>query len=355
MAYVKRLPSGSWRAQYRDRTGQRHGRSFPSKREADDWAAEQERDVRRGRHYDPRAGRITVGEFEARWWDARVVEATTRATDRGRLDRHVLPRWRDVAVEAVTPTAVQGWARQMQRGGLAAATVRSCVQLLASILDAARRDGIIPDNPARGVSLPTVPPGAEVYLTRDEADRVLDQMKPDEQAVTMTLLYTGMRWGEVAGLHLRRVDLLRRRIDVVETLVEVKGQRIIKPYPKGKRRRTVPVPRDLADVLAAYLARHPTGRDELVFPSLSRHTWARSHLQPAMRKADVHHARVHDLRHTYASWLVQDGVPIAEVSRLLGHASITTTMRYAHFAPDEFDGVLSVLDRVSNVRQEVRQ
>lgn len=355
MAYIKRLPSGSWRAQYRDRTGQRHGRAFPSKREAEAWAADQERDVRRGRHYAPRAGRLTVGEYEPAWWAARVTEATTRATDRGRLDRHVLPKWHDVAVEAITPTAVQGWVRQMQASGLAAATVRACHQLLATMLDAARRDGLLPDNPARGVTLPTVAPGSETYLSRDEADQVIAHMDDDEQAVTLTLLYTGLRWGEVAGLHVRRLDLLRRRIDVVETLVEVSGQRIVKPYPKGKRRRTVPVPMLLVDALAAYLVRHPRGRDELLFPGLSRHTWARGHLAPALRKAGVPHVRVHDLRHTYASWLVQDGVPIAEVSRLLGHASITTTMRYAHFAPDQFDGVLSVLDRVSGVRQQVRQ
>lgn len=345
MAFLERLPSGSWRAGYRDAQGTRHSRTFTARRDAVEWAAEQERDVRRGRHYAPRSGRVTVAEYAQVWWAARVCEDTTRATDRGRMDRHVLPRWGGAGLESISPTAVQGWVRQLVQGGLSPATARSCHQLLASVLESARRDGLVPDNPARGVRLPTVPPGREVYLTREQVEAVTARMDPDHAAVVLTLVWTGMRWGEVAGLHVTRVDLLRRRIDVVETLTEVGGTRAVKPYPKGKRRRTVPVPHVLVDVLAAYLARNPRARTDLLFAGLSRHTWARAHLRPAMVEAGVPLVRVHDLRHTYASWLVQDGVSLVEVARLLGHQSVNTTARYSHLVPDAYDGVLSVLDR----------
>jgi integrase len=213
-------------------------------------------------------------------------------------------------------------------------------------MDSARRDGLIPDNPARGVTLPTVTPGREVFLTREQVDNVAKRMDPDDRTVLLVLAYTGLRWGELAGLHVRRLDLLRRQLDVVETLVEVKG-RSIKPYPKGRQRRTVPLTDRVVDELAAFLARNPRGRDDLVF-QVYRSTWGRRHLQPALRAAGAPIVRVHDLRHTYASWLVQDGMTLPEVALVLGHASITTTMRYAHLAPGALDRVRQTLEARSS-------
>lgn len=360
--YVRRTAAGTWRAEYRDGAGHRHSLTRDTRREAQAAASEAERDVRRGRHVGPRAGRILLGRHESGWRAARVVEATTAATDAGRLERHVLPTWRDVPLDAVTPSGVQAWVKRLgvpKPGGpgLSAASIRSCHQLLVSILEAARRDGLIADNPARGVTLPATPPGVDRYLTRDEVADIAAELAAPHDLVLATLAYTGLRWGELAGLHVARLDLLRRRVDVVETLVELPGRREVKAYPKGGRRRTVPLPRGLAAELAAHLVGHG---DPLVFPGLSRHTWARSVLHPALGQANTARLerqppdstiapfRVHDLRHTYASWLVQDGLTLPEVAAVMGHASIATTMRYAHLAPDTHDRVLGVLDGVRN-------
>lgn len=351
MPSVSRLPSGNWRAQYRDRAGRRHSKTFPGKKQARDWALEMERLVRLGRHRDPRAARMTVGAYEPQWWAARVVEATTEATDRGRLDRHVLAQWADAEMEAITPTAVQGWVKRLVKDGLAAATARSCHQLLASLLASAVSDSIIDVNPARGIRLPTPTPGREVYLTREQVDAVAAVMTGDlDRAVVYTLAYTGLRWGELAGLRVRRLDPLLRSLTVCEVLIEVGGRRQVKPYPKDKQPRSVPIPASLRGVLAAHLAANPAGRDDLVFRpqpvgALSRHTWGRWRFRPAVASAlgrtDVH---VHDLRHTYASWLVQARVRLPRVQQVLGHASIVTTQRYAHLAPDEHGEVLGAFD-----------
>ncbi|MFI2703458.1 tyrosine-type recombinase/integrase [Cellulosimicrobium composti] len=65
----------------------------------------------------------------------------------------------------------------------------------------------------------------------------------------------------------------------------------------------------------------------------------------AVRAADVGHVRPHDLRHTYASWLLQDGVPLARVGKLLGHVSPVTTQRYAHLDETPADDILAALER----------
>jgi len=367
-----------WRCEYRDAAGARHGRRFPTKREAEAWGAEREAEVRGGRHVDPRSARQPFGPYAQRWFAARVVEATTQATDRGRMDRHVLPAWQGHPINGITHSGVQAWVKRLTLT-LGPWSVRSCFNLLSACLDAALADKLILDNPCRGTRLPTTPGGREVYLTRDEVDAVVAAMdrRPDaagfDQLVVRTLVNTGLRWGEFAGLELRQLDMLRRQLTVTGTLIEVDGVYSRKPYPKGKRQRTVPLPLWLVEDLARHLERHRPRRDELgelvfrpdVLPAgkgraLSRSSWPRSAFAPAVaavfgctregqgfthETCRCRRVRVHDLRHTYASWLVQAGVGLDVVQALLGHQSIVTTMRYAHLAPDAFARPIEVLER----------
>lgn len=377
---------GPWKAEYRDAAGKRHSQSgFSTKAEGVAWVSEQLAGVRRGRHIAPSAGKKSLGEWHGEWWASRVAELSTAATDAGRIKKYVLPRWEDHQLGAIRHTAVQGWVRELQKAGLAPATVRSIYQLLNSMLEAARKDDLIPDNPARGVNLPTIPPGTEVYLTRGEVDRiaaVIDNetlLIPHRQSgtrvepkrvnpkhkgrprrvppgfnrvVVLLLAYTGMRWGEAAGLSWGRVHLDRRRIDVVDVLTEIGARREIKPYPKGKKRRSVPIPAVLHEALTLHRLERPGLDGDLVFRpepqgALSRSTWGRDYFKPALLAAEItRDVRVHDLRHTCASWLLQSGVSEAEVGKLLGHESSATTRRYTHLKPDEFGAVLAAFDGV---------
>lgn len=368
MPYFRKLPSGRWRAEVRDPSGEKFGSTFDTKAAARVWAAEEEAKVRRGRHVDPRSARQPIADLTERWWSGRVVEATTAAADRRRLDVHVLPMWGKWPVEAVTTSEVQAWVRRLAREELGAWTVRAAFNLLSAIMESARLDGLVPDNPCRGVQLPPRPPGRDVFLTQDEVDRVAAAMdrRPVavhfDRAVLYALAYTGLRWGELSGLTVRRLDPVLRYLDVVETVVEVDGRFSVKAYPKGRRRRRVPIPGMLRNVLAEHLTRYPPTTDELgelVFrpaclgyhwgrgAALSRHRWPRLAFAPAvdtaLHRRDVH---VHDLRHSYASWLVQGGRPLAEVAALIGD-TMATAERYAHLAPTFHDQAVAALDRPS--------
>lgn len=386
---MRQLPSGSWRAEYRDAAGQRHGLTFASEQAALVWAQDEERKVARGIWRDPAAGRITLQAFHDLWWAARVAETSTLADNRYRLDRHILPTWGERPLDTIRPLEVQAWVQRLGRDGSAPATVRKLLYLLSAMLDAAVLDGLIDDNPARHVELPPVAKtGTEVYFTDIEIDRLTAlsaeqvdarRAKPmpglaadwaQQRTMLRTLAYTGLRWGELAGLHVGRLDLLRAQASVVETYVH---PNTLKHYPKGRRARAVPLDPDVVAMIAAHLERTPPapcglahrGRHAcsgLVFHYRAR-AWSRatfSHYvwHPARLAADLPYGRVHDLRHTFASWLVQDGVPLAVVSRLLGHESQATTERYAHLAPDATldDRVTAALrwraERASGVRQK---
>ena len=242
--------------------------------------------------------------------------------------------------------------KQLTINGLAPATARSCHNVLAGVLEAAVRDRLIGCNPARGVQLPAIPPGREVYLSRAEVDQVAAAMADEvDRAVLLTLAYCGLRWGELGGLRRSRLAPDLSTLRVVETVIEVGGALSRKPYPKGRQARTVPVPQRLRGVLDDHLRANHLGRADLpVFTigtgePLSRHRWPRAAFRPAVASAlgrsDV---RVHDLRHSYASWLVQAGVGLYQVSARLGHADPETTARYAHLQPDAFGPTLSALD-----------
>lgn len=373
MAWAEQLPSGKWRGVYRDVNGRKHrGSAVIHKRAAERWAEEAEAAVRRGRN--PEADRLTVDEWADTWWAARVVAATTEASDAGRLKliREDLGR---VQLGQLRRSQIQQWVKDLA-AGREPATVRKYFNLLSGMLSDAVDDDLIPVNPCRGVTTPTVGPGREVFLTSEQVDALDNELDGVDGLVTYFLAYTGLRWGEMVGLHRGSIDWLHRQISIVETAVEITGGFYLKPYPKGRDRRFVPVPQELLERLTVHVATVPArpcrlpvaklgGRTHrncsgllFVEPArerrrrvglpLSRQTWGRRHFRPAADRVGIPaEARPHDLRHTFASWLVQDGVPLREVQRLMGHKSITTTERYAHLAPGVNEGARRVLDRRS--------
>jgi integrase len=346
MPYISRLSAGTYRVQWRDGAGRRHSKTFATERIARHYGEEREADVRKGAFTDPRQGRVKLAEWHREWWESRVVEQSTERVDAGRIRLHILPEFGDVPIADIAHSQVQAWVKRLVRSGLAGDTVRSCHRLLASMLAAAVRDGRIVHNVAKDVELPPPGIGHEVYLTRDEVLAVVERMEDETyRLVVLVLAYTGLRWGELAGLHRKRVNLVDRTLDVVEVL-DRSG--VVKGYPKSAARRTVPIAEPVIQPLVDYLAHRPRKRDDIVLvgvrgASLSGVRFGRV-WHEARVAAGVKHARPHDLRHTCASWLVQAGVPLLDVQRMLGHASYSTTLRYAHLAPGTYDSIRAALD-----------
>lgn len=358
MAWAKKTRTGKYAGRFRGADGREYtapGGPFTHKAAARRAAEEAEAASRDLGWRSPDAARMTWAQWCEAWWPTRTVEASTLRSDEGRRDLHLLPRWGDVPLGAITRHDIRAWAAQLRTGPdgreRSPATVQRIVHLLSASLAAAVDAEILPANPAARMKLGGGQVSVERYLTREEFAAVHELLEGEHATMAALLVATGLRWGEAAGLHTARVDTARGVVEVAE--VWSRSARQMKAYPKGRQRRHVPLPDwvelDLTSRTSTCGYPHALGRcrSGLVVTTASGaimdDTVFRKAFTAAASAAGLGHVRVHDLRHTYASWLLQDGVSLAEVGRLLGHQSPLTTQRYAHLAEVPAAAVLAAL------------
>ena len=267
-AYTTTRGERRWRVRYRTpERRQTDKRGFRRKADAQAFAASVEVAKSTGAYVPASAGRTTVGEAAREWLGRReaVVKPKTHYQDASMVRAHVLPRWENVAVGDVRRTAVQAWVAQMTAGGLGASGVRQALGTLHKILQDAVADRRIVANPASGVRLPKAVGRRRTYLDAGQLAR-LAVCAGDLGPVLLVLGWTGLRFGELAGLRVEDVDVLRRRLTVRRTVSEVAG-RLVEGTPKTAQGiRSVPFPAFLAPVVGAQLAGKAPDREAFSSP-----------------------------------------------------------------------------------------
>lgn len=200
-------------------------------------------------------------------------------------------------------------------------------------------------NPTLGVSLPE-PEGRLRYLSKEEYTRLLDAAKSNKRAPHLAdfirlAVNTGMREQEMLGLTVERVDLK-------QNLLKLEGK-----DTKSKRRRYIPINQETRQAILNRLrfrAEHcPNSPWLFCHKDGERIQAVQTSFERARSVAALPGFRIHDLRHTCASWLVMEGVSLYFVKELLGHASVETTERYAHLAPENLRQAVSVLEGLSKI------
>jgi integrase len=342
MAHIRRVAAGSWQVRYRDPSGKERARTFRRKAAAEKFLVTVETDKLRGMWADPRLARITVGEWLPTWQSSRVhLRPSTRAASESLLRNQVFPFFGDRRLGSVIPTEVQGFVAHLEEKGLAASTVRQCYLLVAGLFSSALDSDIIVRSPCRGINLPHDAKAERRFLTADEVSDLAGVIDERYRALVLTAAYAGCRFGELAGLKVRRLDLLRRTLTVTEALSEVRGQVRLTPPKTAAARRQVALPMFLAEELAGYLADWPPGADGFVFTApqggpLLRRNFRRRTWLPAVRASVGEPMRFHDLRHTHAAMLIAQGEHPKVIQNRLGHSSIKITLdTYGHL----FDGL----------------
>jgi integrase len=395
MGFVDKTPEGRYRAYYRDPAGKQRSKTFRIKKDATAFLAEIETSKSRGAFVSPHAGRTLFAEHAAAWMATWNTEITTAARDRSIMTTHVLPRWGDVQLERIDDLGLQAWVTELGRRR-SRATVVEALRLTSAVLRSAVRNRLIPFNPADEVRAPrarTRDTDERIITRSDLRVRLLPVVPPRYRAIVACAAGAGLRWGEAAGLRADALDLDAARLAVIRTVVEVAGHTSFKPYPKSRAgRRTIPLPAWLVPIIREHLDSWPMPDTAPIFANEVgaplRRTLFRTRIwRPALVRAGLlgavvqldarqfeaqwtdedgqksterfrsetaavnhvarHQAgglRFHDLRHSYATWLVDDGVPPNMVQRVMGHERATTTLDLYTRRTDNSDRILRALD-----------
>lgn len=328
-------------------------RGFRTKKEASIFAASVEVAKAKGEFIESSLGKLTISEMGEKFMATKRI--SLKASSYPALEvswrLRVKDRWGDTAIGGVKNEDVQDWIDELARKGYSRTSIMRDYGILLGVLDRAVRERKIPAHAARGVDLPGKAPKPRRYLTHSQVD-ALATASGDNSVIVLALAYTGMRWGEMAGLRVRHVDLARRRITVSENAVQVAWS-VEVGTPKSNKERTIPIPAFLVDELKPALKNRLA--DALIFPDESgkhlkrpnsRNGWFARAVEAA-QEADESFPRVtpHDLRHTAASLAVQAGAHVKAVQRMLGHASAAMTLDvYADLFDDDLDAVAEALD-----------
>lgn len=350
---IDRRENGRYRARYEGPDMRWHSKTFDRKADASRWLSDQLANLNRGKWVDPNAGRLAFGEFAEEWLQTKTrVKTKTLQGYRSLLNSRILPTFARTPLSRISKSMVTSWVRSMVNDGLSPSRIRQAHQCLAAILEEAADEGLIGRNPARKVELPRQAEPHHRFLTPEQVTRLAEAM-PDHQARTIVYLlaYGGIRWGELAAIRRGRVDVLGRRIEIVESISELSGQ-LSFGTPKTHRRRTIHIPGFVAELIGQQLQGVPNDPNALVFTAPKGGPLRYSNMRKtiwdparATAGADTADLTPHDLRHTCASLMRAAGADVKEIQQQLGHRSATVTLNiYTHLFEGDLAGVMDRLE-----------
>lgn len=335
-----------WRARYVDGDGREHAKQFPIKAQAQRWLDKQVADVVQGKHVAPRDAKITVEQWCERWFEGYKGNRPNSVNSARTMIRMIVREFGDLALSDVRPSQVKTWCARMKTD-YAVSTISRAHSLLKQIFEDAVFDGLLGANPCSRRTSPPAPKKKPYCATTEQVWALHDAMPERMQVAILLGAFAGLRIGEACGLRVADVDFMRG-------VVHPKQQWNGAPLKNDASDAPVPIPQDLALMLAASVEKFPshmmvtsegTGqccpnvlhctiaglRDELGLPAKFN---------------------FHDLRHYYGSMLLDSGADLVKVQHRMRHASATTTLNvYAHLLPDSDESTKDAVSAAISARR----
>jgi integrase len=358
---IRRLPSGRFQARYLAGDGRVHRApsTFASETEAEQFLSMVEADLLRGSWFDTTTGDIRLDLYAPRWIAERPVELQPRTLEiyDGLLRNHIYPAFGGTLLSGISSSAVRTWHASLRTEGVGTVTVAKAYRLLKAILTTAVEDELIARNPCRlrnaGVERTPErkPPSIE------EVALIADAIEPRYRALVMLAAWSGLRWGELAGLSRQRIDRLHGVVHVVEAMVQLgSGKRFLGPPKSAAGRRTVAVPPHIwAEIdthLSLYVGPEPTA---FVFTKASGVSMDRSNFNTMWRRATratgVPDYHFHDLRHLAATLAAVSGATTRELMHRMGHSSSRAALIYQHATADRDEAIAEAMSQLAEPQQ----
>ena len=355
---VRKLPSGRWQAGYWH-DGQRHvaANTFAAKADALAYLSNAETDLQRGQWVDPLAGKVSFSSYATDWLKGRGdLRDTTRAKYDYLLKRHILPTLGTTSLSALAlaPSRVRSWYQELATQH--ATTADDAYRLLRAVLNTAKADRQISQNPCQVKGAGQVhSPERPVASVRDVAHAV--EAVPERYRLALLLsAWCQLRRGEVLALQRRHFDMLHGKIGVEQAWVVPMGSKPVVGPPKteaGARSLTTIPPNVLPaviDHLERFVGPEPTAwlfgtsTGTALSPRNLNRVWSTA--RTAVGRPDLH---LHDLRHSGLTWAAASGASVAELMRRGGHANPRAALRYQHATEDQDEAIAKALGKLARV------
>ncbi|MDD5095457.1 MAG: tyrosine-type recombinase/integrase [Dehalococcoidia bacterium] len=371
---LKKRAKGSWTARFDvpdPITGQRKQRTMTihgTKTEAEKALREMLANMDAGIFI--KSSRLTMAEY-LRDWLKGYAPSLSPATHRGYrtiVEFHLIPKIGAVPLQQLHPSQINKMYGEIIETGASVKTAKNVHAVLRRALNAAVKQNLLARNPCSGVDAPRYHAPEMGMLSDQQIDAFLEEVEASQFREALTLLlFTGLRRGELLGLRWVDVNLEFMQLSVVQQLqrIPVEGWVIRPPKTKGSKRNIPLLPnmcvmlRNLKDKKKEQLATFGAELKEssLIFGAIDGTPIEPSTLthscKKIMKKIGCAELRLHDLRHSFASKLLREGVSIKVVQQMMGHSSISTTLGiYGHITPDMEVEAVKKLERGLKVRDQ---
>ena len=347
MKAEKDKKTGKWLIQYRytDWQGKRRKstkRGFATKREAEEWL----------RNFLITQKADFDMKFEDFWkmycadMETRLREHTMR-TKKYIVELKILPYFGNKRVNDITAADIRQWQNELIKIGYSPTYLKTINNQLSAIFNYAVRYYDLKSNPcAKAGSMGKSKAEEMDFWTGEEFRRFIDSVmnKRLSYMVFMTLYWTGMRLGELLALNPKDVDLEKRTISITKSYQRLGKKDVITPPKTPKSKRVITIPEFLAADIKDYMdSLYDLQENDRLFP-ITKY-YLEHEMQRGIKESGVKRIRVHDLRHSHASMLIELGFSPLEIANRLGHEKVETTLNtYAHLYPNKQTKLAERLD-----------
>src|SRR5260221_9373422 len=357
------LKDGRWQARMTVE-GKRKAFYGSTREEAHDKLIAAQADLRRGLPIV--AEKLTVGKYLQGWLEASKLTSRRYSTWKRKdelIRLHVIPTLGKVALAKLTPQQVQRLYAKLKEGSLSLSTVHRVHNTLHMAIKQAVREGAVVRNVTELLDGPSDEYRALVVLHDAQIRVFIEAAMGDKwEALWLLGITTGMRAGEMLALTWHSLDLDHSSLAVVASMrPNEAGQWVPVPPQTASGKRTIVLRPEVCESLRRHRARQLEVRlgagaawaeQDLVFPNglgraMDEIGLYRRQFKPLLKRAGLPSIRLHDLRHSAATWLISQGMAIKAVSEMLGHADVGTTLRwYGHVSPTMQAQIVAVWDQL---------
>lgn len=341
--------------------------SFHKKSDAEAYDTSVKGDLLRGvTPFDRAAGRVLFKDYARKCVKERYTNKNSLRTSESRLENHLTPYFGEKRMCDIRPSTVSSWRTDMRGKSIAPRTFQAVNTLLVMIMRSAMTDKILAENPC--TSATPVPPlvKRKVQIWEQEiVDRLLAKVSDRVYPIPLLAATCGHRRGEAFAVARGDVNFLRKEITINHQVQTDDGELVLIP-PKGDKTRTVPLPNVTSMALAEHLRLHDTitvrcrccdADHEILFSHkgklISHNVWPEM-WHPAVIAAGLTPSRrngLHQLRHYYASTLIEGGASMEQVRDYMGHASIVITAEvYGHLFKRSHEKARNIIDQAFSAR-----